>query len=327
MAGGALGEKKTFFLYSFSIAIVPLLTPFIVSHIHQKNYVFAISILIFIFVLVTDAIFLLLKKKVPFSNPFIFSAMAVPIIFAAHYLGLPGALWSFPALISVYCLTPLLLARIYGVILLIGVTIALSQQTDYLTWFRYVASFSCGHVFLDAIIRTIVSLQNQLLEQVTIDPLTGIFNRRKMDICLQDSINNYKQKKLHASILILDIDNFKSINDNYGHDIGDIVISSFASSIKSVIRENDYVFRMGGDEFLVLLLNSNIDDSFNVAENIRKRISGVYLEKYPQTYTTSIGCSQLKYEYSAEQWIKTADQALYMAKSEGKNQVVSYPIL
>lgn len=166
-------------------------------------------------------------------------------------------------------------------------------------------------------------VMNQLKTLATTDPLTGVHNRR----FLQDKINQEWQRASRYShpfgLLILDLDNFKIVNDSYGHKVGDAVLCSVVQSVKTVIRQIDTFARYGGEEFAVLLPETSIEQVLDVAERIRWAIEQTPIAREPHTVyiTTSIGASTyLPQDTSPDEVFKRADQGLYQAKQSGKNQ-------
>ncbi|MGP2655489.1 diguanylate cyclase [Malaciobacter sp. WC5094] len=155
-----------------------------------------------------------------------------------------------------------------------------------------------------------------------IDALSGAYNRRFLDEFIEGYLKIVKREKNDLSILLIDIDDFKKINDTYGHDIGDEVIKHFVETTKQAVRKNDLLIRYGGDEFLVLLPNTNLDSSFNVAQKIAQKIkNSKFNEKY--NYTLSIGrACYIESDNSIDDIIIRADKALYAAKDKGKNTIV-----
>jgi diguanylate cyclase (GGDEF)-like protein len=125
-----------------------------------------------------------------------------------------------------------------------------------------------------------------------------------------------------ATILLIDIDHFKRINDQLGHASGDAVLRKLSSLIEEHTRKTDQLFRMGGEEFLLLLPETSAADSMTVAENIRRAIEkAVWPGDYPPV-TISVGVSQHELNEKTDEWIKKADNALYRAKKMGRNNVV-----
>jgi diguanylate cyclase (GGDEF)-like protein len=161
-------------------------------------------------------------------------------------------------------------------------------------------------------------------KQAKTDVITGLLNRRAYS---EMSYIEYKRLLRHQrslSVIIFDVDHFKHVNDTYGHDAGDYILKSVGSIVKEVIREYDYAFRMGGDEFLLLLPETNEKQASLLAERIRKRIENKKLvdENRKFSVTASFGISQnRKIDTSIENIAKRADKALYKAKKAGRNKV------
>ncbi|QLK61698.1 diguanylate cyclase [Enterobacteriaceae bacterium Kacie_13] len=150
------------------------------------------------------------------------------------------------------------------------------------------------------------------------DPMTGLFNRRGLAMTLETVV----QLRQQFAAITLDIDHFKSINDSYGHDIGDEVIKSLAEQIRHNARESDILCRVGGEEFLVLLPGTQLAEAEMIAERLRENVETLVLPGI-RPITISLGVAywnQLQGE--PEKALKRADEALYRAKQEGRNRVV-----
>ncbi len=160
------------------------------------------------------------------------------------------------------------------------------------------------------------------------DPLTGLKNRRFLEEYTETITANLLRKNQHLTILMLDLDHFKSVNDTYGHDAGDAVLRHLASTIKRILRTSDLIIRMGGEEFLVLLLDTPIHYGLRVAESVRRTLENSAIKINDQVTlhkTVSIGVAEFP---NAENdfWlaVKQSDSALYEAKETGRNKVVCY---
>lgn len=154
------------------------------------------------------------------------------------------------------------------------------------------------------------------------DSLTGAFNRRYLNEFSIEYLRIIKREKKDLSLLMIDLDDFKEINDNFGHKIGDIVIKKLVEISKEIIRENDLIVRFGGDEFLILLPNTNIENARLVAEKIVASIDR-YNKNKEFSFTVSIGISQFNMnEPTIENMIINADNCLYKAKKTGKNCII-----
>jgi two-component system, cell cycle response regulator len=154
------------------------------------------------------------------------------------------------------------------------------------------------------------------------DPLTGAYNRRYLNEFSFEYLKIVKREDKDLSLLLLDLDDFKIINDSYGHEIGDIVIKELVKISKQSIRESDLVVRFGGDEFIVLLPNTNILSARLVANKIMNKVNE-YNEDKEYNFSISIGTSYYQSgDTSIDDLIARADDSLYEAKRVGKNRVV-----
>ena len=171
--------------------------------------------------------------------------------------------------------------------------------------------------------KIISEAERKMRELAHNDELTGISNRRAVLNVLELKIKN-ATKDSTLAIGLLDIDNFKAINDSYGHQVGDSVIQEVALRIRKTIRKNDIVGRYGGEEFLVLIDNPGKNNAFLVFEKIREIISNTVISTNSGNIkvTASIGVSVFDEKHTSSDLIKIADQALYQAKAAGRNKTV-----
>jgi diguanylate cyclase (GGDEF)-like protein len=155
---------------------------------------------------------------------------------------------------------------------------------------------------------------------VITDSLTQAFNRRHMETLVHDEVERAQRYHQSTALIILDIDHFKAVNDNYGHPMGDKVLRQVSDILGENLRQSDVLGRWGGEEFLILLPQINVVAATNVAEKLRQAIfTAEFGLKEP--LSISLGVADLQRGESAGDWIKRADQALYKAKHLGRNQV------
>lgn len=158
------------------------------------------------------------------------------------------------------------------------------------------------------------------------DPLTGLRNRSAMEADIQREISLARRQKHFLSLIMIDIDHFKHINDTYGHACGDQVLRCVGECLKETFRDSDLCFRYGGEEFLILLPDADIEDARNSAERLRANIEAMHCKIDESTHvkiTVSAGVSSLTDTDDAGRLIDRADAALYEAKTGGRNQVKS----
>ena len=156
------------------------------------------------------------------------------------------------------------------------------------------------------------------------DGLTKLFNRNHWQKCIEAEFKRFTRSKNTSSLVMLDIDHFKAVNDNYGHLVGDDVIRHLAQVIREQVRETDISGRYGGEEFVILLADTNAKDSLVFAERVRKVVeeSVVLYNDIEIKYTVSLGVAEVDPELqSVEQWLENADNALYQSKDGGRNKV------
>jgi diguanylate cyclase (GGDEF)-like protein len=155
------------------------------------------------------------------------------------------------------------------------------------------------------------------------DPLTGAGNRKAMDQSLAREIEIARRQNQPLSVLMLDIDHFKGINDTHGHATGDQVLRSVAEAIKDRLRNIDQVFRFGGEEFLIVLSNTGSESAAMVGERLRDAAQQLSypLNEGPVKLTVSLGCSTLLPGESPDSLLHRADTALYAAKRHGRNRL------
>ena len=177
-------------------------------------------------------------------------------------------------------------------------------------------------------------LQISALQQENItDPLMGIFNRRYMDRRLKEEVLRSQRYSMPLSILLLDIDYFKNINDTYGHQAGDFILKKLGQLILNTVRKSDMVARYGGEEVLVILPNTNDSHAFVLADRLRQIVENFKIELPDErgksqlliSITVSIGVAGFNQTtLDSHSLIKNVDKALYRAKDSGRNMVISH---
>jgi len=167
-------------------------------------------------------------------------------------------------------------------------------------------------------------VKNRELEQLSItDQLTGIYNRLKSNQLLNSEIERSKRYAIPMSLLLLDVDHFKSINDNYGHPAGDSVLTDIASLLKQHSRVTDSIGRWGGEEFVIICPETPLEGAEQLAESLRKTIAAQSFS-INKPVTVSIGITSLRDDDSLESLMERVDRALYQAKENGRNCVATY---
>jgi diguanylate cyclase (GGDEF)-like protein len=170
--------------------------------------------------------------------------------------------------------------------------------------------------------------QADALERLaTTDAMTGVHNRRHFLNCAENEWDRHKRYDRSLAVLMIDIDRFKSINDQYGHDAGDVVIKAVSETLRKHKRAHDIVGRLGGEEFALLLLEATLDNAVAAAERLRQLVAdrAVVVDKVSIAVTVSIGAAVSRADVSGvHALLKEADVALYEAKRSGRNRVCRF---
>lgn len=196
-------------------------------------------------------------------------------------------------------------------------------QTDPGTW----ANRGCMIAVMSGVafmVSRVTAVERALFLLSTSDPLTGAYNRRHFMSLMNIEEKRAERYGTHLSLLMLDIDHFKKINDTYGHPMGDEAIKAIAEICRRQVRATDTFCRYGGEEFIVAMPQTDETGATVAAENLRKSISKIELmsdDSRPVRFTVSIGVAQFIGKSTVDQLIECADQALYAAKLGGRNQV------
>ena len=179
----------------------------------------------------------------------------------------------------------------------------------------------CQHQQLEEI-NELLEKKNQKLNKLAItDQLTGLYNRNKINEELDLAVEKYKRYQNRFSVIMIDIDYFKSINDQFGHQRGDKVIKEVADYLKQRVRTTDTISRWGGEEFLILAPGTTLTGAIQLAKDIRQGIAQKDFS-IPKQLTISLGVSEYQGQKSIEEFLDQVDQKLYQAKEQGRNQVV-----
>lgn len=193
-----------------------------------------------------------------------------------------------------------------------------------LFWWMLLLLFISFFALIMVLIYIKNTVQGSLMSLALRDPLTGCFNRNYFNEVFNEQTKLYNRYHHVFSIAILDLDNFKRVNDEFGHDIGDVVLKQFVKIIRSQIRSSDILVRYGGEEFLILFPNTDLKNAKTICDKLILAIDNN--EDFPCGHiTTSIGLGAVQYENNqSKDVMKEADIALYHAKASGKNQVQIY---
>jgi len=315
-----LGEHRDRIMLPMAASTSALLVPFVVVDFAAGKHVLAAMMLAIVVPLALDALALWRGRRPPVDYGWLVLPVAAAIALSLLEHGVHGAMWCYPAILFCYFVLPGRQATV-GAASLVGMASVLVHQILGLpTMVRFAATAAISIVFIHIILGVVGELQRKLVEQATTDPLTGALNRRQMRASLADAIEHSRRGGHAVSLLVFDLDHFKNINDSHGHAAGDQALQRLVALVHERARRIDRLFRMGGEEFALLLPNTAEADALRVAEELRARIARA---GWPceAAVTVSVGVAQLHAAQTQDAWLKAADDALYRAKAEGRDCV------
>ncbi len=243
---------------------------------------------------------------------------------SVYFNGIASIYWIYPSIAAICYLLKARQALFSSLILSIAVMPKLYIDAELLE-FASISSTLIMCSFFGYFFSNSIEKQHQLLEQLaTKDSLTGVGNRRAMDEVLARTINQQARAASKVSLILLDLDHFKKINDDFGHIAGDQILVRFTQLIEKRIRQTDCFFRFGGEEFVIVPLPMDLESAITFCEKLRELTEESQLVE-TRKLTISLGVAEYVAGETAEAWIHRADQALYQAKKTGRNRVVAAP--
>jgi len=252
--------------------------------------------------------------------PFVALALTITtVIWTVSEGGYQQELWLFPLMIALTALLPLRAALVGGGLTLTALVLVQGWQGIGEEMAKHAALFSTW-LFSLAIMQLLTRQTDELADLALTDPLTGAFNRRYLLPQTRRHLADFQRYSRLSALLLIDIDYFKSINDEMGHVEGDRVLKALVQLIEGRIRGVDMLFRLGGEEFVVLLSQVGAQTARKIAEELRTKIAAQ--EVVPgRRVTVSIGVCDVTGVDSAEEWLEQVDRAMYEAKRQGRDRV------
>lgn len=240
-------------------------------------------------------------------------------ILVSWAIGPIAVYWHYLVLITNFFIVTPRLALIFNALVVVSMLWIIGPQQPAVTNWAIAATgtlVTCFTYFFA--LRN--NVDRDMLEEIaSVDALTGMPNRRTMERCLTEAMELHRTDQISYGLIILDIDNFKQVNDSYGHAAGDAVLADLSAILKYQMRKCDQVFRFGGEEFVVLVEVATRDDLHLATERIRLGVRGA-LRGPGGRITVSAGAALLGQEENWQEWFSLADSALYRAKNRGRDQ-------
>ena len=240
------------------------------------------------------------------------------VISTVYIVGPQQVYWAYPALMAVFYLVRPRIALVLSMITLGALIPRLMGNVDSHTMTTVLITIAVISSFAFAFSLITNRQRDQLLQLASKDPLTGAGNRRSLDAKLDDVVNNRRRNGIAASMLLIDLDHFKKVNDVHGHRFGDQILKQITDIVNLRIRVTDSLYRIGGEEFVVVLEGQNAERAKHLAEQLRTLVHENELAP-DRSVTISLGVAELVADETANDWMHRADEALYEAKRAGRN--------
>jgi diguanylate cyclase (GGDEF)-like protein len=228
--------------------------------------------------------------------------------------------WMFPALMAVFYLIRPGQAVVLAVAAIVALLPVMLPASDIMYTATVFITIVVMSAFAYAFSIVTMHQREQLMRLATRDPLTGTGNRRALENKLNEVVASFKRSRVPAAMILIDLDHFKAVNDAHGHAAGDQILCSVTEIINLRIRVTDSLFRIGGEEFVVVLEGQTADSASHLAEQLRTIVEANELVP-DQSVTISLGVAELRSGESSGDWMHRADEALYRAKRAGRNKI------
>ena len=245
----------------------------------------------------------------------------VGCVVIGRLIGLPGALWSFPIILASFLLVSRAHALVASTVLIASLLLEGSAFGATSERWMYFAAASVTCLFAYVFAHRTHEQRLQLEALASRDPLTGVANRRAMERELHIAVEGFRRHRLPVGIAVLDLDHFKRINDEAGHEAGDHVLVAFARVVQSRCRAGDRLFRYGGEEFVLLTPGTDVDALQRLMDELRGEVA-LQVRAAGRPVTVSIGGAVLRAGEDVDAWLARADAAMYEAKRLGRDRAV-----
>lgn len=309
---------------AFGFVTILFLLPYSINHFVQGRFVMALLTLTIVVLAGANALWILRHKRqlVPFA--YFYTVIQATLVAGLFLQGSTILFWCYPSAFIILSIAEQRSARI-----MLCISIALMIPAAlYAISVDIVARFAITYIMVcylgDVVVHLLDSVHAQQTRLATTDPLTGAYNCRHMLTCLANAAESCRRGMGTASLIAIDIDHFKNVNDSFGHASGDEALQGLVNTLLRRKRRLDEVFRTGGEEFIVLAHNIQADQAVIFAESLR-----IYVEQASildeQPITVSMGVASYEKDEAIEDWIRRADLNLYEAKARGRNRVWPAP--
>jgi len=320
-------EKRRRNAYRYILLLLAvILIPINAHNLYVGEMVPAIGGMLLLGILMANILLLSMNRDAFLSPPLVLLLSISLLLLSIYYGQSYGLYLLYPLLVAL----PILLKTRWAVLLgvLSGLLAAPLVLTQYDATTAIVIGLSMGLTWLVSawLVYAMTEQSRRLKDMAITDPLTGVYNRRYLELQATKALDFWRRYRRPASLLLIDIDYFKRVNDKYGHAVGDAAIKALVDVISRRIRSVDTLCRFGGEEFVLLLSETGVGAAELVANKLRNAVENEYI--LPEgSMTISVGISGVAAANGLDHWLNMADAAMYIAKKKGRNRVeVAEPV-
>lgn len=312
--------NKEILLIVLSVIAAVTISAFSILRFSQSEWLIGAFDLIVGLGMVLITFYVYTTQKVLFPSIVLAIFSCVSAVTTVYIKGVANIYWAYPAFVAAFYLLPPKSAISLSVITLTLLSPELYKSLPTVAFLSALTTMLMTCLFGFFFSKSVVEQHAILAEMATKDSLTGVGNRRALDQKLLEIEANQNRKYAVMSLILLDLDHFKLINDDFGHLVGDQILIRVAEIIQGRIRVTDALYRFGGEEFIIVPLSLDLKSASRLAEQLR-----VLVENYDlvaeRPVTISLGVAEYVQGESCESWLQRADNALYEAKKDGRNNV------
>lgn len=309
-------QESVIFLVS-ALAVLGIL-PFAVLRVARHETLVALLDFSLICGIAAMAVYLHCSRKIRVVSIVNTIFYSVGMVLVNYTRGESLVYWAFPVMIATFFLLKPNEAALSNTVTMLALVYALIQHVTPVNFATIVVTLLIVNLYSYLFAVRTHEQHDSLSQLASKDFLTGAGNRLALEAQLGQAVTGFQKSKVVASLLLLDIDHFKSINDTHGHMFGDAILVRLSEIVRSRIRSSDAFFRYGGEEFVVIAMGAYLDATFKLAEELRQLVQESRLVP-ERELTLSLGVAELREGESSADWLKRADAALYDAKRSGRN--------
>lgn len=301
-----------------STTVIAVLTPLLLFHLYRQDWLLAA-----VAFLILGSGFLLVYRVSRGDLPVglvhaVATVYTVSVVGVTHLLGVAGSYWAYPVLLVNFYVLPLVSALVFNIVMLVAVVWLMLQQPEVAM--RVAVTLGLMTMFNLWFSILVAGQRRELSDLSLVDPLTRARNRRALD---EHLIRVSRDKARHhgrVAAIMLDIDHFKAINDRFDHNTGDAVLKQVVRLIAARLRATDSLYRYGGEEFVIIAEHTGAREAQRLADDLRQQVMDARIDDIG-VITVSAGVAELCEGEQPMAWLSRADEAMYLAKRQGRNRV------